>query len=116
MTGKYAANVGLHTALIPGNPAGLDPKYTILPESLSKLGYKNCNYLIIWAATHHMNSCISNFRSLVICSSHQYLTNVQSWYRQFGRETIHSTQKFTSMDLLQMSCIVVFDLWGYGGC
>ena len=45
MTGKYAANVGLHTALIPGNPAGLDPKYTILPESLSKLGYKNCNYV-----------------------------------------------------------------------
>jgi len=44
MTGKYAANVGLHTALIPGNPAGLDPKYTILPESLSKLGYKN--YLV----------------------------------------------------------------------
>ena len=42
MTGKYAANVGLHTAIIPGNPAGLDPKYTILPESLSKLGYKNC--------------------------------------------------------------------------
>ena len=42
MTGKYAANVGLQTALIPGNPAGLDPKYTILPESLSKLGYKNC--------------------------------------------------------------------------
>ena len=44
MTGKYAANVGLHTALIPGNPAGLDPQYTILPESLSKLGYKNCKY------------------------------------------------------------------------
>ena len=46
MTGKYAANVGLHTAIIPGNPAGLDPKYTILPESLSKLGYKNCKYYI----------------------------------------------------------------------
>ena len=45
MTGKYAANVGLHTAIIPGNPAGLDPKYTILPESLSKLGYKNCKYV-----------------------------------------------------------------------
>ena len=56
MTGKYAANVGLHTALIPGNPAGLDPKYTILPESLSKLGYKNCK------------CCISSF---VTCLWHQ---------------------------------------------
>ena len=32
---------------------------------------------------------------------HQYLTNVQSYYRQFGPETIHPTQKFTSMNLLQ---------------
>ena len=44
MTGKYAANVGLSLALIPGNPAGLDPNYPILPEHLSKLGYKN--YLV----------------------------------------------------------------------
>ena len=32
--------------------------------------------------------------------SHQYLTNVQCCYRQFGSETIHSTHKFTSMNLL----------------
>ena len=34
--------------------------------------------------------------------SHQYLTNVQSWNRRLiGRQTIHATQKFTSMNLLQ---------------
>ena len=32
--------------------------------------------------------------------SRQYLTNVQSCYRWFGRETIHPTQKFTSMNVL----------------
>ena len=33
--------------------------------------------------------------------SHQYLTNVQSCYRRFSRQTIHPTQKFTSMNLLR---------------
>ena len=33
--------------------------------------------------------------------SHQYLTNVQFFYRQFGCETIHPTKNFTSMNLLQ---------------
>ena len=31
---------------------------------------------------------------------------VESCYRQFGRKTIHPTQKFTSMNLLQMSCVI----------
>ena len=44
MTGKYAANVGLSLAMVPGNPVGLSPEYTILPEYLSKIGYKN--YLV----------------------------------------------------------------------
>ena len=44
MTGKYAANVGLSLAMVPGNPVGLSPEYTILPEHLSKIGYKN--YLV----------------------------------------------------------------------
>ena len=29
-----------------------------------------------------------------------------SCYRGFGRETVHPTQKFTSMNLLQMSCMI----------
>ena len=29
-----------------------------------------------------------------------------SCYRRFGCETIHPTQKFTSMNLLQMSCVI----------
>ena len=41
MTGRYAANVGLSLALIPGNPAGLEPMYQTLPEHLAKDGYKN---------------------------------------------------------------------------
>ena len=44
MTGRYAANVGLSLALIPGNPAGLEPEYPTLPEHLGTLGYKN--YLV----------------------------------------------------------------------
>ena len=33
-------------------------------------------------------------------------TVVKSCNRRFGRETIHLTQKFTSMNLLQMPCVV----------
>ena len=44
MTGRYAANVGLSMAMVPGNPVGLSPDYTILPEHLTKIGYKN--YLV----------------------------------------------------------------------
>ena len=44
MTGRYAANVGLSMATVPGNPAGLDTKYQTLPEHLAKDGYKN--YLV----------------------------------------------------------------------
>ena len=42
------------------------------------------------------------------CTSHQYLTNVQSWNRLFGGETIHPTQKFTWMNLLQMPCVITW--------
>ena len=31
---------------------------------------------------------------------------VERCYRRFGCETIHPTQKFTSMNLLQMSCVI----------
>jgi len=44
MTGRYAANVGLSMALLPGNPAGLDKMYQTLPEHLARDGYKN--YLV----------------------------------------------------------------------
>ena len=44
MTGRYAANVGLHLALIPGNPAGLDPKYPTMAEHLESEGYET--YLV----------------------------------------------------------------------
>ena len=49
------------------------------------------------------------------------MTNDQ-WYRRFGCETKHPTQKSTLMNLLQMSCvirnigIVIFDFRGHGGC
>jgi arylsulfatase A-like enzyme len=36
--------VGLNLALIPGNPAGLDPRYPTLPEHLAAEGYRN--YLV----------------------------------------------------------------------
>ena len=44
MSSRYAVNVGLPIALIPGNPAGLDPEYRIMPEQLATMGYRN--YLV----------------------------------------------------------------------
>ena len=44
--------------------------------------------------------------------SHQYLTNVQSWNIRFGRQTIHPTQKFASMNLLQMPCVITW-AWSF---
>ena len=38
--------------------------------------------------------------------------NVQSWNRRFGCETIHSKQKFISMNLFQMSCVIT-SAWSY---
>ena len=43
---------------------------------------------------------------------HQYLTNVQCWNRRFGCETIHPTQKLTSMNLLHMSCVITL-AWSF---
>ena len=31
---------------------------------------------------------------------------VESWNRQFGRETMHPTKKNTSMNLLRLSCVI----------
>jgi len=44
LTGRYAANVGLPMAFIPGSPGGLDPSIPLLPEYLASVGYKN--YLV----------------------------------------------------------------------
>ena len=33
---------------------------------------------------------------------------VERCYRQLGRETIHPTQNFISMNLLQMSCVITW--------
>ena len=48
--------------------------------------------------------------------SHQYLTNVQSWNKLFGCKTMHPTQKFISMNVLQMLGIIIWELPGCGGC
>ena len=63
---------------------------------------KKFGWGIIEPSAPHPNST----GSLTISSSHQYLTNVQCCYRRFGRETIHPTQKFTPMNLLQMPCVI----------
>ena len=48
-------------------------------------------------------SILINSKTIYNAISHQYLTNVQPCYRQFGCQTIHPTQKFTSMNLLQIN-------------
>ena len=45
-------------------------------------------------------------KKVASCSSHQYLTNVQCWNRHNHGQTIHPKQKFISMNLLQMSCVI----------
>ena len=37
---------------------------------------------------------------------------VKCWKRRFGCETIHSTQKFTSMNFLQMPCVITW-AWSF---
>ena len=37
---------------------------------------------------------------------------VKRWNRRFGCETIHPTQKFTSMNLLQMPCVITWS-WSF---
>ena len=37
---------------------------------------------------------------------------VERWNRRFGCETIHPTQKFTSMNLLQMPCVITW-AWSF---
>ena len=50
-------------------------------------------------------SKVIDYKSLHL-ALHQYLTNVQCCYRRFGCETIHPTQNFTSMNLLQKPCVI----------
>ena len=41
MTGRYAANVGLGVAFVPGNPGGLEPGHVTMAEILGEMGYTN---------------------------------------------------------------------------
>ena len=41
MTGRYAANVGLGVAFVPGNPGGLEPGHVTMAEVLGEMGYTN---------------------------------------------------------------------------
>ena len=43
---------------------------------------------------------------LQIVWSHQYLSKFQCWNRHNHGKTIHPKQKFNSMNLLQMSCVI----------
>ena len=41
MTGRYAANVGLGIAFVPGNPGGLEPEHVTMADILAEMGYTN---------------------------------------------------------------------------
>ena len=41
LTGRYAANVGLGVAFVPGNPGGLEPEHVTMAEHLGQMGYTN---------------------------------------------------------------------------
>ena len=52
----------------------------------------------------------SFYRSaLFLHISHQYLTNVQCCNRRNHGQTIHPTDIFISMNLLQMPCVITWD-------
>ena len=44
MTGRYAANVGIGIAFLPGNPGGLDPGFATMADQFATMGYTN--YLV----------------------------------------------------------------------
>ena len=44
LTGRYAANVGLGVAFVPGNPGGLEPEYATMADQFATMGYTN--YLV----------------------------------------------------------------------
>ena len=41
LTGRYAANVGLGLAFVPGNPGGLEPQFATLADQFATMGYTN---------------------------------------------------------------------------
>lgn len=40
LTGRYAANVGLIFAMVPGSPAGLPSNIPTMPQLLKREGYR----------------------------------------------------------------------------
>ena len=40
LTGRYAANVGVSVAFVPGNPGGLAPSFPTVADQLASMGYK----------------------------------------------------------------------------
>ena len=40
LTGRYAANVGVSVAFVPGNPGGLAPTFPTVADQLASMGYK----------------------------------------------------------------------------
>ena len=81
------------------------PKNLHEPECLLKVhaqqvyGAKILTKMLSFKGRHEITYETWEFRW---SSSHQYFTTVQSWNRQFGSQTIHPTQKFSSMNLLQI--------------
>ena len=70
------------------------------------INYFNVNVLCI--VLFLLGKCSANRNNSGASPSHQYLTNVQSWNIRFGHQTIHPTQKFTSMNVLQMPCVITW--------
>ena len=62
---------------------------------------------LTWILTHWWPSTFLFFKILLIRDM-----EVERWNRQFGCETIHPTQKFISMNLFQMSCVITW-AWSF---
>lgn len=41
LTGRYAANLGISVAFVPGNPGGLSPTFPTLTDQLDTMGYRS---------------------------------------------------------------------------
>ena len=41
LTGRYAANLGISVAFVPGNPGGLSPTFPTLADQLDTMGYRS---------------------------------------------------------------------------
>ena len=82
----------------------------VFPTRIHLKTFSHCSILfwIEWKRRMWMSSNIIGLQVKIICILLIRDMVVKCWNRQFGCETIHPTQKFILMNLLQMFCMIIW--------